>query len=392
MILKKFLNLPFLVLTLLVLTFFFGAHVSLAVKSQLYAISLLLKDLIIFILPILIFLFVLTGILNLKHESIKVILILIPLVCLSNFSGFWVSYIFTYPVLKLGLITISKLDAQNTLIPAWQLTITPIIKNNMALLFGAIIGICGNFIKSDITERFSDKISVFANFVLKKVICPVLPIFVLGFIIKMQYEGTLSLIVRQYALLLGMVAILAYGYMFTVMFFLSDRNLSETLRKFKNLLPSVLVGLFSMSSAAAIPTTIEGSEKNLKNKNIAKFVVPATANMHLLGDCFALPIIGLALMASFGYSLPTPYHYLIFTLYGVVAKFAAAGIPGGSALVFLPIFQDVFGFSAPMLTAVTAIYILFDPIATSSNVFGHGMFAILFEKVYDKIFKKKHVQ
>ena len=140
-----------------------------------------------------------------------------------------------------------------------------------------------------------------------------------------------------------------------------------------------------MSSAAAIPTTIEGSKKNLKNANLAQFIVPATANMHLLGDCFAIPIIGLALMVSFGYGVPDAGKYLIFTLYGVMAKFASAGIPGGSALIFVPIFENVFGFSPEMLTAITAIYVLFDPIATSSNVFGHGMFAMLFEKVYTKI-------
>ena len=388
MFLKKFLNLPFFVLTLFIITLLFGNNIDVSFKSQLYAISLFLKDVIVFVLPILIFSFVLTGILNLKNESIKVILILVPLVCLSNFSGFWVSYLFTAPILSSGIVTISKLDPQNSLIPAWTYAITPIIKNDIALLSGILLGILGNFIKSDTIGKVSLKMNIVANFILKKILCPVLPLFVLGFIIKMQYEGTLTLIIKEYALLLGIVAILAYGYMFTVMFFLSERNLHETLKKFKNLLPSVLIGLFSMSSAAAIPTTIEGSEKNLKNPNIAKFVVPATANMHLLGDCFAIPIIGLALMVSFGYGLPTPSQYLIFTLYGVLAKFAAAGIPGGSALIFVPIFQDVFGFSAPMLTAVTAIYVLFDPIATSSNVFGHGMFAILFEKVYNKIFKK----
>jgi Na+/H+-dicarboxylate symporter len=242
--------------------------------------------------------------------------------------------------------------------------------------------------KSSIVERFSTKLNIIANFALKKAICPVLPLFVLGFIVKMQYEKSLYLIIKEYSLLLLIVTFLAYGYMFTMMFFLSNRNIKDALGKFKNLLPGVLIGLLSMSSAAAIPSTIEGSEKNLKNKHIASFIVPATANMHLLGDCFAIPIIGLALMVSFKYGLPSPSEYLIFTLYGVVAKFAAAGIPGGSALIFLPIFEDVFGFSAPMLTAITAVYMLFDPIATSSNVFGHGMFATLFEKVYTKVFKK----
>jgi Na+/H+-dicarboxylate symporter len=293
--------------------------------------------------------------------------------------------------LKTGTITISKLDTQNTLLPTWTSQISPFIKNDVALICGAILGIIGNLVRSPFVEKIGDTLNVTANFILKKVICPVLPVFVLGFIVKMQHEGTLTLIIEEYTVLLVIVATLSYGYMFTIMFFLSHRDFSETLTKFKNLLPSVLIGLFSMSSAAAIPTTIEGSKKNLKNEDIAKFVVPATANMHLLGDCFAIPIIGLALMVSFGYNLPTVWEYLIFTLYGVVAKFAAAGIPGGSALIFLPIFEDVFNFSPQMLTAVTAIYILFDPIATSSNVFGHGMFAMLFERIYTKFFKKKPV-
>ena len=388
MFIKKFINLPFFVLTLFVLTLFFGNYIDVATKSRLYAISLLLKDIIVFILPIIVFSFVLSGILNLKNESIKVILILVPLVCLSNFSGFWVSYIFAVPILKTGAISISELNTSTSLIPAWSYSIVPLIKNDIALISGVILGIIGNFSKWKILDKTGLKLNSFANFILKKIICPILPLFVLGFIIKMQHEGTLLLVIKEYALLLCLVAILAYGYMFSIMFFLSNRDLKKTFQKFRNLIPSVLIGLFSMSSAAAIPTTIEGSEKNLENKNIAKFIVPATANMHLLGDCFAIPIIGLALMVSFGYDLPSVSQYFIFTLYGVVAKFAAAGIPGGSALIFVPIFESLFGFSAPMLTAITAIYVLFDPIATSSNVFGHGMFAILFEKIYKKVFKR----
>jgi Na+/H+-dicarboxylate symporter len=162
---------------------------------------------------------------------------------------------------------------------------------------------------------------------------------------------------------------------------------SEAIRKFKNMVPSILLGLFSMSSAAAIPSTIRAGEENVEDKELVRFVVPSTANMHLLGDCFSIPIIGLAVISSFGFEIPSIGEYLVFALNGVVAKFAAAGIPGGSAIIFAPIFEDVFGFSAQMLTAVTTIYVLFDPVATSSNVFGHGMFVILFEKVY-KRFKR----
>ena len=385
---KKILSLPFIVLTIVVAICLFGTQVNLGIKSHFYAISLLLKELIVFILPLIIFSFIFKGILTLKDESIKVIAFLVPLVCLSNFSGFWTSYICTTPVIKAGLVSISKLESKNVLNPAWNFDIVPLIKNDIALIFGLVSGLIGNFVKSEVVVKYADCLNCIANFILKKVICPVLPLFIAGFIFKMQYEGTLALIMQEYSILLLLVAVITYGYMFFVIFFLSHFDIKSSLQKFKNLLPSVMVGLFSMSSAAAIPTTIEASQKNMENKDIAKFVIPATANIHLLGDCFAIPILGLAIMTSYGFEYPTISRYFIFTLYGVVAKFAAAGIPGGSAIIFAPVFESVFGFSSEMIAALTAIYVLFDPIATSSNVFGHGMFAMLFEKVYNKFIRK----
>jgi Na+/H+-dicarboxylate symporter len=372
---------PCLVIALFVLVFCFGKFIPLPIKEQFYAISLLIKDLIIFVLPILIFSFVLNGILNLKSGSVKVVFLLVSLVCLSNFVGFWLSYIFAAPILKSGAITISKLSTQKVLVQAWNFKIISFIKNDIAMLSGVLVGIIGGFLKNRQLEMFSEKIYNIANFILKKGICPILPLFVLGFIIKMQHEETLYIIVKEYSRLLACLAIFAYGYMFFLVFLLSDFNFAKMFEKFKNLLPGILIGLLSMSSAAAIPHTIAGSEKNLKNKEVAKFAISATANMHLLGDCFALPLIGFMLMISFGYGFPTPAQFLTFSLYGVVAKFAAAGIPGGSAIIFAPLFEKIFGFSAPMVAAVTAIYVVFDPIATSANVFGHGVFAMLYEKI-----------
>ena len=75
----------------------------------------------------------------------------------------------------------------------------------------------------------------------------------------MQYESILSLIIKEYSLILLLVLIIAYGYMVTVMI-LPCGNV-----KF---LPSVCIGLFGMSSAAAIPTTIVASGKIQKIKRL----------------------------------------------------------------------------------------------------------------------------
>ena len=385
---KFFTSLPFLLILMVLFIVLFGNYLPLAFKEFALSLSLLCKEIIIFILPFIIFSFVVSGLMEFQSESFKLVAILIPLVCLSNFAGLWVSYGLSSPVLNNSIISISQLKPMQVLSPSFEFHLPSIIKNDYALLSAILLVFLNNFIKSQKLISFSKRMNTYANFALKKVILPILPVFVLGFIIKMQYEGTLSLMIREYSLILILIIVIAYGYMATVMILLC-KNFKSALTKMKNLLPSVLIGVFSMSSAAAIPTTIVASEKNLENKKIARFVVPAAANMHLLGDCFAIPILACALMISFGHHYPTPLEYLIFSLRGVLAKFAAAGIPGGSAIIFAPILIDTFGFSTEMVTAFTTIYLIFDPIATSTNVFGHGMFALLFEKAYNLVSKKQ---
>ena len=385
---KFFTSLPFLLIVMVLSIVLFGNYLPLVFKEFALSLSLLCKEIIIFILPFIIFSFVVSGLMEFQSESFKLVAILIPLVCLSNFAGLWVSYGLSSPVLNNSIISISQLKPTQILSPSFEFHLPNIIKNDYALLSAILLVFLNNFIKSQKLTSFSKKMNTYANFALKKIILPILPVFVLGFIIKMQYEGTLSLMIREYSLILILIVVIAYGYMATVMILLC-KNFKSALTKMKNLLPSVLIGVFSMSSAAAIPTTIVASEKNLENKKIARFVVPAAANMHLLGDCFAIPILACALMISFGHHYPTPSEYLIFSLRGVLAKFAAAGIPGGSAIIFAPILIDTFGFSTEMVTAFTTIYLIFDPIATSTNVFGHGMFALLFEKVYNLVSKKQ---
>ena len=69
-------------------------------------------------------------------------------------------------------------------------------------------------------------------------------------------------------------------------------------------------------------------------------------------------------------------NYLIFASYFVLAKFSVAAVPGGGILVMLPILESYLGFDSGMLSLITALYILFDPIITCANVFGNGAFSM----------------
>jgi Na+/H+-dicarboxylate symporter len=46
----------------------------------------------------------------------------------------------------------------------------------------------------------------------------------------------------------------------------------------------------------------------------------------------------------------------------------------------LPILEHYLGFTGEMMSLITALYILFDPVITSANVLGNGAFAKMMDK------------
>jgi len=148
--------------------------------------------------------------------------------------------------------------------------------------------------------------------------------------------------------------------------------------------PAAAAGFGSMSSAASMPLTILGAEKNTGNPTLTRLVIPATVNIHLIGDCFAIPIFAFAVLKNFGIAEPAFFAYVLFACYFVLAKFSVAAIPGGGIIVMLPILESHLGFNGEMASLITALYILFDPVITCANVLGNGGFALALSKIQGK--------
>ncbi|MGD9592430.1 MAG: cation:dicarboxylase symporter family transporter, partial [Candidatus Berkiella sp.] len=214
-----------------------------------------------------------------------------------------------------------------------------------------------------------------------------IPLFVIGFIVKLEHDGVVVTLVKDYALIFSMIAIAQFSYILLI-YFISSTNISA-LQSIKNMLPAAITGFSTMSSAAAMPLTIIGTQKNASNPDLARSVIPATVNVHLIGDCFAIPILAYAILKSFEIPEPMLLSYLVFSFYFVLAKFSVAAVPGGGIIVMLPILESYLGFNPQMLSLITALYILFDPVITCANVLGNGAFALVIDKIKDGVFKSK---
>lgn len=166
-----------------------------------------------------------------------------------------------------------------------------------------------------------------------------------------------------------------------IYFIVNNYNYRDFYESVKNMIPAGFAGFCTMSSAASMPLTIIGTEKNTDNSNLAHSVIPTTVNVHLVGDCFAIPIFAYAVLKNYGIEEPTLLAYLIFAGYFVLAKFSVAAIPGGGIIVMLPILENYLGLKGEMLSLITTLYILFDPIVTCANVFGNGAFAMVINKL-----------
>ena len=188
---------------------------------------------------------------------------------------------------------------------------------------------------------------------------------VAGFIVKMQADGAIATIVKNYTLVFAIVLFAQISYIALAYFIASHFRVDEFLRSIKNM----------------IPAAISGFSTNAKNKNLARLSIPITVNIHLIGDCIAIPIFAYAVLKNYAMPEPTIFTYIIFTFYFVLAKFSVAAIPGGGIIVMLPILEAYLGFNSDMLLFITAIYILFDPVITCVNILGNGAFAKMIDLV-----------
>jgi len=377
---------PFILVAVIVSVILLDGYIPLDVKSILYAISLSIKSAIIFVLPLIIFMLLFKTLSGLASRATKMILLILAGVCCSNFISTMISYSIGTAIYNLDL-SISPPQGMLELQPAWSVALPKLIANDHAMFAGIILGIFFSLMSPKIAGRISACFDKIVNVALQAITI-VIPIFIAGFIVKLIHDQVLASIIRDYALVFVLVAAAQFGYIFLIYLAANNFQFKAFIGSIKNMLPAAIAGFGSMSSAAAMPLTIIGAEKNSSNVNLSRLVIPATVNIHLIGDCFAIPIFAFAVMKNFGAPEPAFASYLIFAMYFVMAKFSVAAIPGGGIIVMLPILEGHLGFNTEMSSLITALYILFDPVITCANVCGNGGFSMVLSRLQDAFAKK----
>jgi Na+/H+-dicarboxylate symporter len=380
-----FQKMPIILLAIIALLFAFDGVIPYECKSQVFAFSLLVKSIIIFSLPFIIFMLLFKTVARLSSGATKIIFLILAGVICSNFISTMVSYQIGAAVYQLDLSLALPQDS-NGLMPAWSLAVPKLVSNDVAMFSGLILGVLVSLVRPGVASQvaaFFDKVVAVAF----RLLTVIVPIFIAGFVVKLNHDKVIHTIARDYAGIFVIVALSVMAYVAFIYLVSNNFKIANFLKSIKNMFPAAVAGFSSMSSAAAMPLTLIGAEKNSQNSNLARLAIPTTVNVHLIGDCFAIPIFAFAVMKNYGMAEPLFYSYLIFAVYFVIAKFSVAAIPGGGIIVMLPILESQLGFTAEMGSMITALYILFDPVITCANVMGNGGFALAIDRL-SKVFQK----
>ena len=387
------LSLPIQLVVVLTFAFFAGDSLPLQALQICYAASMTIKSGLIFILPFVVFGCLFSSVLEFSGRKGAVLLIvsILCFICSSNFTTTLIGYFAQKLISQTTWIKPHSVisGGNDVLLPYWDFSINPLVSNDIALLAGLVLGLAGSFSGSKKIGHFAKILKKSVDSVLNLLFIPLVPLFVLGFSLKLQYEKTLGLIVREYTPIFMVVSVLGMLYLVFLFFLGAGFRLKPALKAMKTVAPSALSGFSTMSSAATLPLTLKAAEINTKKPKLSRIFIPATVNNHLIGAGLFIPFVSLLLLNASGKPSIDFAHFLPFAFYFVLAEFAVAGVPGGGIVVMIPILEKYLGVDTEMQSLLTTLYLLFDPFITAANVSGNGAMAILFSKGQDWFSQQK---
>lgn len=270
--------------------------------------------------------------------------------------------------------------------PFFTIEIQPLMPVMTALILAFVLGFgCAVVSRAETMRTWLVDFRDIIELVILKVIVPLLPLYIFGIFLSMTVAGTVGTILLTFIKIIAIIFVLHVGLLiaqYCIAALFSRRNPFKALW---TMMPAYFTALGTQSSAATIPVTLERTKKMGVDANVAGFVVPLCATIHMSGSTLKIVSCALALMIVHG----MPYDamtFLGFTAMLGITIVAAPGVPGGAIMASLGILTSILGFSEADNAMMIALYIAMDSFGTACNITGDGAIA----QIVERIFPQKH--
>ncbi len=143
--------------------------------------------------------------------------------------------------------------------------------------------------------------------------------------------------------------------------------------------PAVLMALFTKSSAATLPVTMESAENRLGvRKEVARFVLPICTTINMNGCAAFILVTSLFVMQNGGTPI-TLGTILLWILISVISAIGNAGVPMGCFFLTLSLMSGI-GAPVSILGIILPIYTVIDMVETAENVWSDSCVCAMTDK------------
>lgn len=377
----------------------FGSFMPEWFNRTVVTLSSIFSTFLSFIIPLMIVAYVTMGIANLRSGAGKLLLITLALSYLSTLiagsASYFVSSSLFPSFMSQGALEQIAETAEVSLSGYFSLSIPPILDTLSAVTLAFVLGLClstmrGKSIGDTLYNSMSD-FSAIIDKVLHTVIIPLLPLYICGTFTNMTYSGkTFAILGILWKVFLVVIAmhLIYITIQFIVAGVLSGKNPITLIR---NQVSGYATAIGTQSSAATIPVNLQCAKKDGILDEIANFVVPLCANIHMAGSMITITACATAVCLM--YQLPISIGTVVpFIITLGIAMVASPGAPGGSIMTALPFLYMVFGPEAgdvngPICAIMVALYITQDSFGTACNVSGDNAIGVIVDTIYRKFIR-----
>lgn len=380
-------NLLFKVVVAITLGIVLGTVLPESIGRIFATFNALFDQLLKFLIPLIIVGLIIPAIAKLGNTAGKMLLATVAIAYGSTlFSGFstYFASIAIFPSLIDTHVANSIVNEAAGLSPYFTIEIPPFFDVMSALVFSFLVGIGLSRLTNSKLAAVMFDFEEIVSFIIEKVIIPLLPLFIFGIFLDMTYSGKVMLILNVFIKIIGIIFAL-HIILLLIQFIIAGAIAKKNpFKLLATLLPAYFTALGTQSSAATIPVTLTQVKKTGVSEEVASFVVPLCATIHLAGSTLKIVACVVALMLMQGMPIDFGLMAGFICMLGVTMV-AAPGVPGGAIMAAIGIIASMLGFNIENQALMISLYIAMDSFGTACNVTGDGTIAI----VIDKLFQKK---
>ncbi len=339
-----------------------------------------------FTIPLIIVGFVAPAIADIGKQASKMLLWTAVLAYVATIISGFMSYatgaIFFPSMIDSGAL-VSELGEGTALAPYFTVTIPALMNVMTALVLAFVLGLGAAQLSTQYLRNVISDFRDIINMVIAKVIIPLLPLYIFGIFLNMTVCGQVGGILMTF---IKIIAVIFALHVFVLLFQYCVAGLFTGKHPFKMLmtmLPAYFTALGTQSSAATIPVTLRQAEKMGVKSDVAGFVIPLCATIHMSGSTLKIVACALALMMAGGMD----YNFAMFAGFIcmlAITMIAAPGVPGGAIMASLGLLSSMLGFTEADNALMIALYIAMDSFGTACNVTGDGALAQIINRFFGK--------